>query len=405
MTQLFMSMDSLSKALGADRIAEALKATKFPIHLTPTGSRGLHWLEPLLEVEKEGVRYGFGPLEVDDMASLLDGADPFSETHAKALGPIEEHPYLKGQTRLAFNRTGVVDPRSLDDFLAHGGMSAFQKVKSQASEKCIDIIEASHLKGRGGAGFPAGKKWRTVCEAEGDEKIIIANANEGDSGAFSDRMMMEGDPFGFLEGLMIAAYAVGAATAFIYVRPEYEAAIRTLQNAVKALADNALTDGLDIHIIRGGGAYVVGEETAMLESMEGRRGEVRLKPPLPAISGYMGKPTLINNVMTLAIVPAIINMGTDGSAGTIAYQLAGNIKHGGLVECEEGQSLRRLVEGYGGGTLSGRPIKAVQVGGPLSAFLDASDLDVALDFAALKQKGGSLGHGSIVVYDDEVNMA
>jgi formate dehydrogenase iron-sulfur subunit len=278
----------------------------------------------------------------------------------------------------------------------------------------VQEVLDSGLRGRGGAAFPAGIKWRTVQNAGAACKYVVCNADEGDSGTFSDRMVMEGDPYLLIEGILIAALAVGASQGYIYIRSEYPHAIATMREAIRrAEAAGYLGKGLRIEIRKGAGSYVCGEETAMLESIEGNRGIVRSKPPLPAIEGLFGKPTLVNNVITLASVPVILargsayhrDYGMGRSRGTLPFQLAGNIKYGGLVERAFGLSLRELIEDFGGGTRSGRPIKAVQVGGPLGAYVPPSQWDVPLDYEAYTQIGAAIGHGGVVVHDDSADMA
>jgi formate dehydrogenase iron-sulfur subunit len=285
----------------------------------------------------------------------------------------------------------------------------------------IDAIKESGLRGRGGAGFPAGIKWQTVADTQGEQKFIACNADEGDSGTFSDRILMEGDPLGLIEALLIAGFAVGASKGYIYLRSEYPLTQRILTRAIALARDSGWLgndiDGsgfdFDIELHLGAGSYVCGEETAMLESLEGKQGIVRYKPPLPAIEGLFGKPTVVNNVVTLASVANIINLGGDKyasygvnrSKGTLAFQLAGNIKRGGLVEKAFGVTLRELIDDWGGGTASGRPVKAVQVGGPLGAYIPAEQLDTPLDYEAFIDIGAMVGHGGIVVFDDTTNMA
>ena len=333
----------------------------------------------------------------------------------------EEIPWLKSQTRLTFARAGVTDPVSLDDFIAHRGYRGLKRAIEIGPDAVIAEVTQSGLRGRGGAGFPTGIKWKTAADAPATPKYVVCNADEGDSGTFSDRMVMEGDPFELIEGMTIAALAVGATQGYIYLRSEYPHARRTLTETIATaystgyLGENILGTGkaFDLEIRLGAGAYICGEETAMLESIEGRRGMVRFKPPIPAIEGLFGKPTLINNVVSFATVPIILDRGAEvfrdfgagDSRGTIPFQLAGNLKRPGLVETSMGVTLRELVQEYGGGTASGRPLRAVQVGGPLGAYFTAAMLDVALDFESIAARGGILGHGGIVVFDDTVDMA
>jgi len=423
--RIFVPGDALSLALGADDVAVALTAEIAARGLDATlvrnGSRGLFWLEPMIEVEVDSVRHAYGPVTADDVASLLDAGLLSGSPHALALGPTEQIPALAAQTRITFERVGVVDPRSLDDYVTHGGYAGLRRAFEVGPDQILADVEASGLRGRGGAAFPTGIKWRTVATTTATPKYVVANADEGDSGTFSDRMVMEGDPFCLVEAMTIAAVAVGASHGVVYIRSEYPQAIDTMRAAIDTaraagwlgndIAGSALSFDLEVRV--GAGAYICGEETSMLESIEGKRGLVRPKPPLPAIEGLYGKPTVVNNVVTLASVPFIAAHGGDAyaahgvgrSKGTLPVQLAGNIAHGGLVEMPFGVTLRELIDDWGGGTRSGRPVRAVQVGGPLGAYLAPHQLDTPLDYEAVAAAGGLLGHGGIVVFDDTVDMA
>jgi formate dehydrogenase iron-sulfur subunit len=420
--RVYVPRDSAAVSVGADAVCAALQlaaaARGMAIDIVRTGSRGLYWLEPLIEVDTPAGRVGFGPLTPDDVDGLVAG--DLAAEHPRCIGLVEQLPYLARQERLTFARCGVVDPVSVADYRAHGGFEGLRAALDMTADGIVEQVTASGLRGRGGAAFPAGIKWRTVATTAADQKYVCCNADEGDSGTFADRMLMEGDPLCLVEGMTIAGIAVGATIGYVYVRSEYPDAIRTLQEALAAargagwLGDDIQGSGrsFDIVVRRGAGAYICGEETAMLESLEGRRGMVRFKPPLPAISGLFGCPTLINNVLTLAAVPLILARGADfyagfgqgRSRGTQAFQLAGNIRHGGLVEKAFGVTLRELVEDFGGGTASGRPLRAVQAGGPLGAYLPADRLDLAADYEVLREAGAMLGHGGLVVFDDTVDM-
>lgn len=425
---LFIPRDSAARSVGADAVAQALAAEGerrgIDLVIIRTGSRGLFWLEPLVEVDRNGVRHGFGPVSVEDVPGLLACIAAGGDDHAAALGPVMAIPYLARQQRITFARCGVADPLDLDAYRALGGLVGLETAARLSPEAIVDAVVESGLRGRGGAGFPAGIKWKTVLDQPDGPKYICCNADEGDSGTFADRMLMEGDPFTLLEGMVIAGMATGAAEGVVYIRSEYPAAIATVSAAIAVwrrqglLGADVLGSGraFDLTVRRGAGAYICGEESAMLESLEGKRGQVRIKPPIPAIAGLFGRPTVVNNVLTLATVPMILAaQGGDGepyhalgvgrSTGTQPFQLAGNIKRGGLVELPFGVSLRTLIEAFGGGTLSGRPVRAVQVGGPLGAFLPASALDVPMTYEALAAAGAMLGHGGIVVFDDTVDMA
>ncbi|MFZ8911015.1 MAG: formate dehydrogenase beta subunit [Candidatus Nanopelagicales bacterium] len=419
MSRVYVPRDSAARSVGADEVAAALEASG--VEVVRNGSRGMLWLEPLVEVETPAGRVGYGPVAAADIPGLMDAGMLDGVDHPLCVGVVDEIDWLSSQQRVTFARVGIIDPLDLDAYRETGGLRGLARAVSIPQEEVVADVLASGLRGRGGAGFPAGIKWRTVLEAEADVKYVCCNADEGDSGTFADRMLMEGDPFTLLEGMAIAGMATGATQGLIYVRSEYPDAIATLRTAIDIahvdgwLGPDVLGSGraFDIRVIEGAGSYVCGEETAMLESLEGKRGMVRPKPPIPALQGLFGKPTLVNNVLTLAAVPGIIAdgaaayqaLGMDRSRGTQVFQLAGNIARGGIVELAFGVTLGELVEGYGGGTLSGRPLRAVQVGGPLGAYLPADTLDVPMDYEALAAAGGLLGHGGIVAFDDTVDMA
>lgn len=426
MLKFFLPRDSVARAVGAEQVAAALareaERRQLPLELRRTSSRGLYWLEPLLEMEDaDGRRLGFGPLSEQDVPALLDALAADATPHPLALGPVEDIPYLKSQQRLLFARAGITRPLSLEDYRAHGGFEGLARAIALDGAEVVAAVLDSGLRGRGGAAFPAGIKWRTVREAPATPKYVVCNADEGDSGTFADRMLMEGDPFLLVEGMAIAGLAVGASLGYIYVRSEYPDAIDTLEQALAIareagyLGADVLGSGraFDLQVRVGAGAYICGEETALLDSLEGKRGVVRAKPPLPALQGLFGQPTLVHNVLTLASVPVILargaqfyrDFGMGRSLGTMPFQLAGNVRHGGLVERAFGLSLRELVEGYGGGTASGRPLKAAQVGGPLGAWVPPAQFDTPLDYEAFATMGAMLGHGGVVVADDSLDMA
>ena len=422
---IFVPCDSAAVSVGAGEVAEAIariaKQRTADVRIVRNGSRGMFWLEPLVEVATAAGRIAYGPVAASDVAGLFEAGLTEGGAHPLRLGPTEEIPFLKNQERLTFARVGITDPLSLADYEAHGGWRGLRAALAMRAADIVEQVARSGLRGRGGAGFPAGIKWRTVLATAADQKYVVCNADEGDSGTFSDRMVMEGDPFVLIEGMIIAGLAVGATLGYLYLRSEYPDAERTLYAALAAaraggfLGASVLGSGhaFDIDIRRGAGAYICGEETAMLDSLEGKRGMVRPKPPLPAIAGLFGKPTVINNVMTLASVPIILDRGAQfyadygmgRSRGTLPFQLAGNVARGGLVEKAFGLTLRELLYDFGGGSASGRPIRAVQVGGPLGAYLPAGRFDAPLDYEALAAAGGMLGHGGVVVFDDTVDMA
>ena len=422
--RLYVPRDSAAVSVGADQVAEAIVVAagraKVGIELVRNGSRGLFSCEPLVEVATPAGRIAYGPVQPADVPGLFAADFLHGGAHALRLGKVEELSFLKRQTRLTFARVGVTDPLSLHDYEAHGGLAGLRKALAMAPSAIVDEVVASGLRGRGGAGFPAGIKWKTVLSASADQKYVACNADEGDSGTFSDRMVMEGDPYLLLEGMAIAGLATGATEGYVYLRSEYPDARVVLTTAIERaraagwLGRSLLGSGkpFDVHLRLGAGAYICGEETAMLESLEGKRGIVRQKPPLPALQGLWGKPTVVNNVMTLAAAPWILQHGgaayaahgVGRSKGTLPFQLAGNVTHGGLVEVPFGSTLRVMLYDFGGGTASGRPIKAVQVGGPLGAYLSPSKFDLVLDYEAFAQGGGMIGHGGIVVFDDRVDM-
>ncbi|VVD96359.1 formate dehydrogenase [Pandoraea iniqua] len=423
--RLYLPRDSAALALGADEVAEAIVAEAaargIAIELVRNGTRGMLWLEPLLEVATPAGRVAYGPVEVDDVPALFDANVITGGDHPLALGLTEEIPYLKQQERLTFARVGVTDPVSVDDYVAHDGYRGLRNALAMDGAAIVTQVTDSGLRGRGGAAFPTGIKWKTVLNTPSAQKYIVCNADEGDSGTFADRMLMEGDPLVLVEGMTIGGIAVGATRGYIYVRSEYPHSIDVLNEAIvnaKAagyLGENILGSGKTFHleVRKAAGAYVCGEETALLESLEGKRGVVRAKPPLPAIEGLFGQPTVINNVISLASVPIIMDRGADfyknfgmgRSRGTLPIQLAGNIKYGGLIEKAFGVTLREILYDYGGGAITGRPLRAVQVGGPLGSYLPESQWDTPLDYEAFAALWAVLGHGGIVAHDDTVDLA
>ncbi|MBE2250646.1 MAG: formate dehydrogenase [Myxococcus sp.] len=412
--KVFVPGDAAAQSVGADEVAAAFVAAGGAgLEVVRTGARGLCWLEPLVEVDSAHGRLGFGNVQPAEVPALLEALRSGSP-HPKALGLVASLPAMARQRRLTFARVGVVDPGSFDDFVANGGLRGWTRASSLTPSEIVGHVIASGLRGRGGAGFPAGLKWKTVAEAKSARKYVVCNADEGDSGTFADRMVLEGDPFLLLEGMRIAGRAVGASHGFVYCRSEYPRAVEVLRAAVvTARSRGVLGAGFDVEVRVGAGAYVCGEETALLESLEGKRGQVRAKPPLPAHEGLFGRPTLVNNVLTLAAVPWVLEHGGDAyaalgvgrSRGTMPVQLGGNVKFGGLYELPFGVTLRELVFDLGGGTASGRPVRAVQVGGPLGAYFPDALLDTPLDYEALAKAGGILGHAGVVVFDDTVDLA
>jgi formate dehydrogenase iron-sulfur subunit len=425
MIRVFVPRDAAALSVGADEVAAAIakeaKTRKLDVEIVRNGSRGMLYLEPLVEVEMPGGRVAYGPVAASDVADLFDKGFLEGKDHALGHGHTEEIPYFKNQERLTFARCGITDPLSIEDYRAHGGYEGLSKALEMKPIDIVTEVTTSGLRGRGGAGFPTGIKWKTVHDLPAGEKYVACNADEGDSGTFADRMLMEGDPFCLIEGMTIAAVAGGAQKGYIYVRSEYPHAVHVLREAIEvAKKTNWLGDNIqgtnysfDLFVRMGAGAYICGEETSMLESIEGKRGIVRYKPPIPAIEGLFGKPTIINNVMSFAAVPIIIdkggefykNYGVGRSRGTLAFQLAGNIKQGGLVEKAFGVTTRQLLEDWGGGTATGRPARAIQVGGPLGAYIPESKFDVPMDYEEFAKVDAMVGHGGLVVFDDTVDMA
>ncbi len=423
--KVYVPREAAAVSMGADevaeRIASAAKKSKADVAIIRNGSWGITWLEPMVEVSIDGQRIAYGPVAPGDVDGLVAAGFFEGGDHELKLGPTKDIDWLQNQDRWTFRRCGLIDPLSLDEYQANGGFAGLRKAFEAGATHVLEQVKASGLRGRGGAGFPTGIKWQTVADAPGEQKYITCNADEGDSGTYSDRILMESDPLTLIEGMLIAGFAVGANKGYVYLRSEYPLTRKIFNKAVALarkngwLGENIQGSGfdfdIDVHI--GAGSYVCGEETAMLESLEGKAGIIRYKPPLPAIEGLFGKPTVVNNVVTLASVPDIVALGSDAyaahgigrSKGTLAFQLAGNIKRGGLVEKAFGITLRELIEDWGGGTASGRPLRAVQVGGPLGAYFPEKLLDTPLDYEAFIEAGGMIGHGGIVVFDETVDMA
>ncbi|MGE8658156.1 MAG: formate dehydrogenase beta subunit [Achromobacter sp.] len=423
-TLIYVPRDAAALAMDADAVAAAIELAAdergLAVQVVRNGSRGLLWLEPLVEISTPEGRLAYGPVQPEDVPALFDAGWLTGGAHPLRQGLTEEIPYLKQQERLTFARVGVIDPLSLQDYAAHGGLQGLKRALAMEPAAIVEEVLTSGLRGRGGAAFPTGIKWKTVLGSPADRKYIVCNADEGDSGTFADRLLMEGDPYVLIEGMTIAGLAVGATYGYIYVRSEYPHAIATLEAAIERargvgwLGDDVHGSGrrFDLEVRKGAGAYICGEETSLLKSIEGKRGVVRAKPPLPAIAGLFGKPTVINNVISLATVPIILakgaayyrDYGVGRSHGTLPFQLAGNLKQGGLVEKAFGLSLRDLLYTFGGGSASGRPLRAVQVGGPLGAYLPESQWDVPLDYEAYVQISAMIGHGGLVAFDDSVDM-
>ena len=421
---IFVPRDAAALALGADKVAKAIAdeaATRgVDARIVRNGSHGMFWLEPLVEVRTERGRIAYGPVRPSDVPGLFDAGFIDGGDHPLCLGLTKEIPFLRQQTRLTFARCGVTDPLSLDDYRHYQGLKGLERALAMSRPQVVQEVTDSGLRGRGGAGFPTGIKWKTVADAPGPQKYIVCNADEGDSGTFADRMIMEGDPFVLIEGMIIAGIATGATKGYIYTRSEYPHAIETMNEAIGIARSAGIlgpsvmgsAHAFDIEVRAGAGAYVCGEETSLLNSLEGKRGIVRAKPPLPALQGFLGCPTVVNNVISLASIPVILDRGAafyrdfgmGRSRGTIPIQIAGNVKHGGLFETAFGLTLGQIVEAIGGGTATGRPVKAVQVGGPLGAYFPRALFDTPFDYEAFAAKDGLIGHAGVVVFDDRADM-
>lgn len=415
--KIYVPIDSAAKSLGSDDVAKAIASEAqtrgLDIELIRNGTRGMVWLEPMVEIDNGDGRKAYGPVLPSDVSALLDGT-------LSSLGFVEDIPFFAKQTRLTFARCGLIDPLSLKDYASNGGLLGLKRALSMTGADIVSEVSESGLRGRGGAGFPTGIKWNTVLGAEADQKYIVCNADEGDSGTFADRMLMEGDPFCLIEGMIIAGLAVNATKGYIYLRSEYPDAIDVMNKAITIameeglLGQNVLESGriFDLEVRVGAGAYVCGEETSLLNSLEGKRGVVRAKPPLPAIEGLFGKPTVVNNVLSLATVPVIFekgaafykDFGIGRSRGTTPLQIAGNVARGGLFEAPFGIPLGELVNDICGGTASGKPVKAVQVGGPLGAYMPPEKFDTLIGYEEFDAAGGLIGHAGVVVFDETTDM-
>ena len=421
--KIYIPKETSACSVGSDLIAEKitdLSQGYNHIGIVRNGSWGAFWLEPFVEIEKDGNRTGVSYLN-KETSHLLTIEEFFDDFYNSQPFDIQDIAFIKRQTRLVFSRIGLYDPLDLNQYRNSHGYKGLEKSFEIGQQQTIDEIKKSGLNGRGGAAFPTAIKMQTVFDQESAIKYIACNADEGDGGTFSDRLIMECDPFSLIEGMTIAAYSVGANHGYIYLRSEYPLAKYFLTEAIKILkTKNLLGKNIlgtnftfDIELRIGAGSYVCGEETAMMESIEGKRGLVRSKPPLPAIKGLFNQPTLINNVITLASLSSILSFGTGifsqygsgKSIGTMPYQLCGNIKHGGLIEIPFGITLDEMIYDFGAGTFNDKPVHAVQIGGPLGIYLPANLLNTPLTVETLINLKGSLGHGGVIVFDDSTNMA
>ncbi|MGO0575960.1 NADH-ubiquinone oxidoreductase-F iron-sulfur binding region domain-containing protein [Ornithinimicrobium panacihumi] len=417
---VWVPKDSSARAMGADEVAAALGAVD-GVTVRRNGSRGMLWREPLVEVETDRGRVGYANVAADQVEDLVEGGLLDGAEVGDRIGVIDEDPWLTGQQRITCARIGRAEPTDIAAYEAGGGWAGLRRALELTGAEVVQEVIDSGLRGRGGAGFPTGIKWRTVLQAQAPQKYVACNLDEGDSGTFADRILAEADPFTLVEGMAIAGLAVGATEGYIYCRSEYPDVIAVLRDAIAVagehgyLGDDVAGSGraFRLWVRTGAGAYICGEETSMLESIEGRRGEVRAKPPIPALEGLWGSPTIVNNMVTFGAVPMILAdggeayaaLGTGRSRGTQLFQLAGNIRRGGLVELPFGVTLRELVEEWGGGTLTGAPVRAVQCGGPLGQYLPVDRLDVKMGYEELAEAGGMLGHGGVVVFDDTFDAA
>ncbi|MCG3208458.1 MAG: Electron transport complex subunit RsxC [Anaerolineae bacterium] len=429
-TTIRIGMSTSDLAAGAQEtfvaLQTAIRRRGLPVELKQTGSLGASHREPVIEVAQNGDSTLYGPVTPERIAPLLDqhfgagsrGVSP--EWVISRRADRSDYPFLGKQVRVTTQLCGIIDPHSLDDYLAHDGYKALLEAIKMTPEAVVQAIKDSKLRGRGGAGFPTGIKWELLRKNPVTPKYLICNADEGDPGAFMDRATIEGDPHRLLEGMLIAAYATGASRGYIYVRAEYPLAVNALRLALQQareygmLGENILGSGMDFDIVikEGAGAFVCGEETALMHSIEGQRGMPSMRPPYPAQRGLWGQPSNINNVETLASISSIIlngpgwfaGLGTEKSGGTKAFALAGAIERSGLVEVPIGTPLRELIYDIGGGCAGGRALKAVQLGGPSGGCIPAALLDTPIDYDELRATGAIMGSGGMIVLDETVSM-
>lgn len=406
MTRLYLSNDTSSKAAGIERLAQEW-AGHPDVELIRTSARGAFFLEPIVERDTPNGRVAWTHVHPGDLTLIL--ADEGGT-------PVDRIRFLADQTRITYADFGLIQPLSIENYREYGGLKGLDRAHALSPEEIIGELKTSGFRGRGGAAFPVWKKWEVARHTEADCKYVVANADEGDAGTYCDRMMMEGEPFRLIEGMAICARAIGANRGYIYCRQEYPVAQKVIKRAIAIAEQNGMLDRdgrrFQIEVFRGAGSYVCGEETALLESLEGRRGVVRAKPPYPAVAGLYGRPTVVSNVLTFATVPSIIarsgqwyaSMGTERSRGTIALQIGGRVKQPGLVEIPFGATLEHVLDRFGGGMTPGARFKAVQVGGPLGSLFPAEKLDIRICYDEFAKAGAILGHGGIVVFDDETDM-
>ncbi|HLC23631.1 MAG TPA: NADH-quinone oxidoreductase subunit NuoF [Dehalococcoidia bacterium] len=431
-TRIFIGAGTCGKAAGAAEVIDRVKAelSKHGIDaaITEVGCIGLCYAEPLMDVQKPGQpRICYGGVTPEIAAQVVQdylvGGNPRPDLAMGVIGDggvngiprLFDLPVLKPQVRVVLRRCGFIDPEDIDQYIASGGYTGLARALKMTPEDIIQEVKKAGLRGRGGAGFPTAQKWDFCRKAPGTEKYLICNADEGDPGAFMNRSLLEGDPHSVLEGMVIAAYTIGASHGYIYCRAEYPLALERLRKAIGQMerygfiGDNVMGSGFDFHVTikEGAGAFVCGEETALIASIEGKRGMPRSRPPFPAISGLWGKPTNINNVETLANIATIMReggeayarYGSEQSKGTKTFSLVGKVERTGLVEVPLGMKLRDIIYGVGGGVLKGKPFKAVQTGGPSGGCLPASMLDSPIDYESLTAAGSIMGSGGMIVMD------
>lgn len=439
-TVIFVGTGTCGLGAGADKtivsVREYLMKNSIEAKIIETGCIGLCSSEPILDVKLPGKnRISFENITADRVEGLLNSVFSGNLNGEARLGqfPVEnnqkwegireinEHPFFKPQTRLVLKNCGIIDPVSIEEYIARGGYVQFlETIKNIKPFDVCDIIEKSGLRGRGGGGFPTGRKWKFAHNEVSDQKYLICNADEGDPGAFMDRAVIEGDPHRLIEGMAIAAFGIGATKAYVYIRAEYPLAIKRLKIALdqaKAyglLGQNIFGTGLDfeIKVKMGAGAFVCGEETALIHSIEGKRGMPRPRPPFPAVSGLFGKPTIINNVETLANIPSIFergwewfsSIGTENSKGTKVFALSGKIKLTGLVEIPMGTTVRKILFDIAGGIRDNKKFKSVQIGGPSGGCITEENLDIQIDYNSLIEAGAMMGSGGLVVMDEDTCM-
>ena len=439
MLKIAIGMGTCGLASGADSVR--VKAEKWAeargeeLTIVPTGCIGYCQAEPILDVfTEDGHRLSFGSVKPAETGFILDevfvrkhyAVDGLLGQHVNGAAPlpgipsIDDHPFFRKQVKYALRNCGIINPESVHEYRDTGGFTGLDRGLGMSRDALIEEVIASGLRGRGGGGFPTGKKWQLAAIQEAEQKFVICNADEGDPGAFMDRSLLEGDPFAVIEGMMIAGYAVGATKGIIYCRAEYPLAIERLEKAIDTLKIEGVLEkplngtgfSFSLKIKMGAGAFVCGEETALIASIEGKRGMPRPRPPYPASSGVFGYPTIINNVETFANIPNILRdgaerfsaIGTETSKGTKVFALTGKIKNTGLVEVPMGISLREIVYDIGGGIIDGKEFKAVQTGGPSGGCIPKEHLDISIDYESLKTIGAMMGSGGIVVMDESTCM-